>query len=53
MSMTGQKTESMYLRYAGVQNSRDLQDAAGKVQADRDSRKLIQNLVQEEQRQWN
>jgi hypothetical protein len=25
------QTESMYLRYAGVRNSRDLQDAAQKV----------------------
>jgi hypothetical protein len=45
MRITGHKTESMYLRYAGVRNSRELQDAAGKVQAYRDSRELVQNPV--------
>jgi hypothetical protein len=46
MRITGHKTESMYLRYAGVRNSRDLQDAARKVQAYRDSREPVQNPVQ-------
>lgn len=50
MRITGHKTESMYLRYAGVRNSRDLQDAARKVQEYRDSNKLVQNLVHNEQR---
>ena len=49
MRITGHKTESMYLRYAGVRNSEDLQDAAHKVQAYRDSRKQVQNLVQHEE----
>jgi len=48
MRITGHKTESMYLRYAGVRNSRDLQDAARKVQAYRDSRKPVQNPVHKE-----
>lgn len=50
MRITGHKTESMDLRYAGVRNSRDLQDAARKVQEYRDSSKLVQNLVHNEQR---
>ncbi len=45
MRITGHKTESMYLRYAGVRNSRDLQEAARKVEAYRNSRKQVQNLV--------
>ena len=48
MRITGHKTESMYLRYAGVRNSRELQDAAGKVQAYSDSRELVQNPVHKE-----
>ena len=42
MRITGHKTESMYLRYAGVRNSEDLRDAARKVQVYRDSRKQVQ-----------
>jgi integrase len=49
MRITGHKTESMYLRYAGVRNSEDLQDAARKVEAYRKSRKEVQKLVQEEE----
>jgi integrase len=48
MRITGHKTESMYLRYAGVRNSDDLQDAARKVKVYRDSRKQAQNLAQRE-----
>jgi integrase len=33
MLITGHKTESMYLRYAGIRNSKDLQDAARKIEA--------------------
>jgi hypothetical protein len=43
----------MYLRYAGVRNSRDLQDAARTVQAYRNSREQVQNLVQQEHSKWN
>jgi integrase len=53
MRITGHKTESMYLRYAGVRNSRDLQDAARTVQAYRNSREQVQNLVQQEHSKWN
>jgi integrase len=49
MRITGHKTESMYLRYAGVRNSDDLQDAARKVKVYRDSRKLAQNVAQQEE----
>ena len=49
MRITGHKTESMFLRYAGVRNSEDLQDAARKVEAYRHSRKQVQNLVQQEE----
>jgi integrase len=45
MRITGHKTESMYLRYAGVRNSRDLQEAARKIEAYRNSREQVQNLV--------
>ncbi len=50
MRITGHKTESMYLRYAGVRNSRDLQEAAIKVE---NFRKLLQKPVQSEREDVN
>ena len=50
MRITGHKTESMYLRYAGVRNSEDLRDAARKVQVYRDSRKQVQKIRYRERR---
>jgi integrase len=50
MRITGHKTESMYLRYAGVRNSRDLQEAALKVAK---FRELLQKPLQIEKEKVN
>ena len=35
MKITGHRTESMYLRYAGIRDKRDLKEAARRVEAHR------------------
>jgi integrase len=46
MRITGHKTESMYIRYAGVRNSRDLQEAARKIAIYREGLKSLQKPLQ-------